>query len=154
MNKLETYQLVEEKIKALLSKEDDWVSAMATVACELQHGFDYFHWTGFYRMVDERTLKIGPYQGSHGCLSIDISRGVCARAAREQTTQLVGDVRTLKDHIACSHETRSEIVIPICSKTKTMAVLDVDSNRKDAFDEIDKKKLEDICDFLSRKFFC
>ena len=75
-------------------------------------------------------------------------------AAREQTTQLVGDVRTLKDHIACSHETRSEIVIPICSKTKTMAVLDVDSNRKDAFDEIDKKKLEDICDFLSRKFFC
>ena len=153
MEKQEIYELTFEKIKALLLEEGDWVSAMATVACELQHSFDYFHWTGFYRMVGKRTLKIGPYQGSHGCLSIDLSRGLCGKAARTKKTQIIENVLLEKDHIACSHETRSEIVVPIISDTETVAVLDIDSNNEEAFCEIDKKNLEDISQYLSIKFF-
>ena len=153
MNKQQIYDETIEKIEALLLAENDWISAMATVVCELHHSFEYFHWTGFYRMVDARSLKIGPYQGSHGCLSIDIGRGVCGKAARTQKTQIIDNVLTEKDHIACSHETRSEIVAPIISENKTIAVLDIDSNNEGAFCEIDKKNLEDICQYLSEKFF-
>ena len=153
MEKQEIYDGTFEKIKALLLAEDDWISAMATVTCELHHSFDYFHWTGFYRMLGERTLKIGPYQGSHGCLSIDIGRGVCGKAARTKKTQIIENVLLEKDHIACSHETRSEIVVPIISGTETVAVLDIDSNNEAAFCELDKKNLEDICQYLSTKFF-
>ena len=154
MTKASNYQEILVKIKALLEFEDDWVSAMATVVCELHHNLDYFHWTGFYRSVDENTLKIGPYQGSHGCLKIDFSRGVCGKAAREHKTQLIADVNTVKDHIACSASTVSEIVVPLISNGKTVAVLDVDSDLKAAFDNDDKEGLETICNYLTKKYFC
>ena len=153
MTKLENYEYIFSKIKALLENEDDWISAMATVVCELHNGIDYFHWTGFYRTVSADLLKIGPYQGSHGCLQIDFSRGVCGKAAREMKTQLVMDVHAVKDHIACSASTNSEIVVPILDGNKTIAVLDIDSDLKEAFDTEDQKALEEICDYLAKKYF-
>jgi L-methionine (R)-S-oxide reductase len=90
---------------------------MATVACELYHGDDRVDWAGFYRVVAPGLLKIGPYQGGHGCLSIAFDRGVCGAAARERRTQLVPDVDAFPGHIACSASTRSEIVVPVIDRT-------------------------------------
>jgi L-methionine (R)-S-oxide reductase len=140
------YREVRERIESLLEGEDDWVSAMATVACELHHAFEYFDWTGFYRVVGEHELRVGPYQGTHGCLRIDFSRGVCGKAARTQETQLVPDVEAFEGHIACSSSTRSEIVVPIVDPSgRLLAVLDVDSDTPAAFTEVDRDALEALC---------
>lgn len=147
------YEDVCKRIDALLEGEDDWVAAMATVACELHQAFDYFHWTGFYRAVTDDLLVVGPYQGGHGCLRIPFERGVCGAAARTRVTQLVPDVDAFPGHIACSSTTRSEIVVPVLAKDRrVIAVLDVDSNFPAAFDETDRKYLERLCDRLGRQF--
>lgn len=147
------YREVLEVIDALLDGEDDWIAAMATVACELHHAFDHYHWTGFYRAVSDDLLVIGPYQGNHGCLRIDFDRGVCGAAARTRATQLVPDVHAFPDHIACSSTTRSEIVVPILTPAgKLLGVLDVDSNDPDAFDRDDADALEALCGKLGRQF--
>jgi len=117
---------------------------MATIACELHEAFDYYHWTGFYRVVSPKRLKIGPYQGSHGCLDISFDRGICGAAASSGKTQIVADVRTRPEHIACSSTTISEIVVPLFKGNDLIAVLDVDSNFEASFDEIDQTELEKI----------
>ncbi|MBI1389046.1 MAG: GAF domain-containing protein [bacterium] len=133
-------------IKSLIAGETDLIAVMATVTCELHHAFDYFDWTGFYRVVEEGLLKIGPYQGTHGCLRIPFERGVCGAAARTRTTQLVDDVSRFEGHIACSSSTRSEIVVPVMTPAGALiAVLDVDSNQPAAFNECDQANLEAIC---------
>lgn len=140
------YQLVTQTIDALLDGEQDWISAMATVACELHGAFDYFDWTGFYRNPDDRELRVGPYQGGHGCSRIEFSRGVCGAAARTRETQLVDDVEAFEGHIACSSTTRSEIVVPVVTPAGALlAVLDVDSNHPAAFTEVDRMALESLC---------
>lgn len=149
--KNDRYAEVRARIDALLDEEAglDWVAAMATVACELHHAFEYYHWTGFYRVVSKNMLQVGPYQGGHGCLSIPFSRGVCGAAARTRRTQLIEDVNAIEDHIACSSTTQSEIVVPvITSEDRLIAVLDVDSDHLAAFDEIDKAHLESLCQSL------
>lgn len=126
---------------------------MATVACELHHAFPYYDWTGFYRAVSDDHLIVGPYQGTHGCLHIDVDRGVCGAAARTKETQLVPDVEAFPDHIACSSSTRSEIVVPVLTPDdRLLAVLDVDSDQLAAFDETDQKHLEAICQRLGEQF--
>ena len=107
------YRVLAQTIAALTQGEDDVVSLMATVACEVHHADDRFDWTGFYRVVGPELLKIGPYQGGHGCLVIPFSRGVCGAAARTGQVQLVPDVEIFAGHIACSSSTRSEISIAI-----------------------------------------
>ena len=135
-DKAQTYTDVRRRIDALLGEDADWVAAMATTACELHHSFASYDWTGFCRVVGERALMVGPYQGSHGCLHIDFDRGVCGAAARTKETQLVPDVEQFPDHIACSSSTRSEIVVPVLTPDdRLLAVLDVDSDDLDAFDE-------------------
>lgn len=152
-DKRATYARVRASIDALLEGEDDWIAAMATVACELHHAFDAYDWTGFYRAVSRELLVIGPYQGGHGCLRIPFSRGVCGAAARARETQLVPDVEAFPDHIACSSTTRSEIVVPVLAADgRVIAVLDVDSNAPAAFDEIDREHLEALCAELGRRF--
>ncbi len=147
------YVSVEESLGALLEGETDWIAAMATVASELHHAFDYFDWTGFYRAVDAKTLVLGPYQGGHGCLRIEFDRGVCGAAARTRTTQLVDDVHARVDHIACSSLTRSEIVVPIVSSEgRLLGVLDVDSNTEAAFNAEDQSALERIAALLGNRF--
>ena len=107
------YSEVRARIRAVCAGEDDAVALMATVACELYHGFDDFDWVGFYRVTAPGLLKIGPYQGGHGCLVIPFARGVCGAAAREMRTQVVADVDAFPGHIACAASTRSEIVVPV-----------------------------------------
>jgi len=129
---------------SLCEGEDDPISLMATVTCELHNHFDHFHWTGFYRVVGPELLKIGPYQGGHGCLVIPFARGVCGAAARTGETQLVADVDAFPGHIACASSTRSEVVVPVYSSGRLIAVFDVDSDNPDAFDTDDRDALESI----------
>lgn len=151
--RLARYREVEAAIAALLEGEDDWIAALATVACQLHRAFAYFHWTGFYRAVGERLLVVGPYQGGHGCLRIDFGRGVCGAAARTRQTQLVPDVHAFEGHIACSSTSRSEIVVPIVTPAgRLLGVLDVDSDEPAAFDDVDRERLEALCADLGRRF--
>ncbi len=151
--KLQHYSDVLASIKALLEEETDWVAAMATVVCELHHSFAYYHWTGFYRVVRDQHLKIGPYQGGHGCLDIPFARGVCGAAARTGKTQIVPDVEAFPGHIACASSTRSEIVVPVFNpKGQLLAVFDVDSNDPAAFDEHDQQELETIMAYYGSRF--
>lgn len=132
-------------ISALIDKGEDEVAAMATIVGELHNTFDYFHWTGFYRCVRPDVLKIGPYQGAHGCLTIPFGKGVCGKAAREKQTQLIEDIQSIPFHIACSSETRSEIVVPVLdSRDQINSVLDIDSHQTAAFNDIDRKYLEQV----------
>lgn len=153
ITKRETYQRVRAALAELLAGEDDFIAALATVACELHHAFGYFDWTGFYRVRGPDLLVIGPYQGSHGCLRIPFSRGACGAAARSKQTQLVPDVTRFEGHIACSGSTRSEIVVPIIAATgSVLGVLDVDSNELAAFSKLDQSELEAVCADLARRF--
>ena len=101
------YTTLSKTLHALTEGETDSVALMATVACEVHHADDRFDWTGFYRVTDPELLKIGPYQGGHGCLVIPFARGVCGAAARTGETQLVEDVDAFPGHIACASSTRS-----------------------------------------------
>lgn len=151
--KADAYADVRRRIDALLDEQTDWVAAMATVACELHHSFEYYDWTGFYRAVATDRLLVGPYQGPHGCLHIDFDRGVCGAAARSRETQLVPDVEEFPDHIACQSSTRSEIVVPVLTPDdRLLAVLDVDSDTLGAFDETDQEHLEALCQSLGEQF--
>ncbi len=121
------------------------VALMATVACEVHHADDRFDWTGFYRVVAPELLKIGPYQGGHGCLQIPFSRGVCGAAARSGEAQLVADVDAFPGHIACASSTRSELVLPVWNSAgQLIAVLDIDSDLPNAFTEEDQEQLSAI----------
>ena len=153
LRRRDRYAEIRGSVRGLLDGEDDWVAALATVACELHHGFDAFHWTGFYRAVSDDLLVVGPYQGGHGCLRIPFDRGVCGAAARTRTTQRVADVNAFPGHIACSSTTRSELVVPVITPGgRLLAVLDVDSDHADAFDALDQAELEGVCAELAAQF--
>ena len=136
------YRTLAASIAALTEGETDTVALMATVACEVHHADDRFDWTGFYRVVAPELLKIGPYQGGHGCLVIPFSRGVCGAAARSGEAQLVPDVDAFPGHIACASSTRSELVLPMHDGTGTLiGVFDIDSDQPDAFSQEDAEAL-------------
>lgn len=129
-------------IRALTEGETDTVALMATVVCELHHAHPFADWTGFYRVVAPELLKIGPYQGGHGCLVIPFSRGVCGAAARSGKVLNVPDVEDFPDHIACSSTTRSELVLPVWNGAgELLGVLDLDSNTEAAFTKDDENWL-------------
>ena len=139
------YSEIAKIIASLTNGETDEVALMATVACELHSADDRFDWTGFYRVTEPGILKIGPYQGGHGCLVIPFDKGVCGAAARTGEVQRVADVDAFPGHIACSSSTRSEIVLPVLNRAgDLLGVLDIDSDQVDAFTETDAKGLEDI----------
>lgn len=141
------YSELSQTIAALTEGETDTVSLMATVTCEVHHSDDRFDWTGFYRVVGPELLKIGPYQGGHGCLVIPFSRGVCGAAARTGEAQLVADVEAFPGHIACSSSTRSELVLPVRNSAGTLlGVFDIDSNQPDAFSQEDADRITEILD--------
>jgi len=136
------YAAIGRTIAALTEGEDDVVALMATMVCELHQADDRFDWTGFYRSVGGDLLKIGPYQGGHGCLTIPFSRGVCGAAARSGEVQIVADVAAFPGHIACAASTRSEIVLPVWNRSGALiGVLDIDSDRPAAFDAADAEGL-------------
>jgi GAF domain-containing protein len=141
------YTVLAAQIDALTEGETDAVALMATVACEIHHADGRFDWTGFYRVTEPGLLKIGPYQGGHGCLVIPFTRGVCGAAARTGAVQLVPDVEAFPGHIPCSTSTRSEIVLPVRNCTgEVIGVFDIDCNLPDAFTEEDAAQLSSILD--------
>jgi len=150
--KIPTYEQIVANIDALVHAQTDPVAIMSTVVCELHHGISYFHWTGFYRVTGPECLHVGPYQGGHGCLYIPFSKGICGEAARKKSTIIIGNVNLHSNHIACSSSTLSEIVVPLIDQQNNLlAVLDVDSDLADAFDETDKHYLEQICSTISQQ---
>ena len=139
------YAQIAKSIDALAQGETDAVALMATVACEIHHADDRFDWTGFYRVTAPELLKIGPYQGGHGCLVIPFNRGVCGAAARTRAVQLVDDVNAFEGHIACASSTQSELVLPVTNAQGTLlGVFDIDSNQPAAFTSRDADALTDI----------
>ena len=139
------YPELSQRISTIAEGETDQIALMATVACEVHHADDRFDWTGFYRVVAPDLMKIGPYQGGHGCLVIPFSRGVCGAAARTGQAQLVPDVDAFPGHIACASSTRSELVLPVRNASGDLiAVFDIDSNQPDAFSKVDAKELTTI----------
>ncbi|MBN2789445.1 MAG: GAF domain-containing protein [Candidatus Delongbacteria bacterium] len=143
--KEQKYKDLIRDINSLISGEDDVITIMSTISCEIFHSADHINWAGFYRVVGNRTLKVGPYQGGHGCLVISYDKGVCGKCAADRTPQIVHDVTKLEYHIACSSETRSEIVLPVFnSKGELIAVLDIDSLEVGSFDEVDLKYLSEV----------
>jgi GAF domain-containing protein len=144
------YATLAKTVAALTEGETDAVALMATLACEVHHADARFDWTGFYRVVGPELLKIGPYQGGHGCLVIPFARGVCGAAARTREVQLVPDVEAFPGHIACASSTRSELVLPVFDGNNDLiAVFDIDSDQPDAFTEEDARELAAI---LERTF--
>ena len=139
------FAVLAQTIHSLTEGEDDVVALMATVACEVHHCDDRFDWTGFYRVTAPELLKIGPYQGGHGCLQIPFSRGVCGAAARTGEVQLVPDVEAFEGHIACASSTRSELVLPVFDRAgDVIAVFDIDSDQPDAFTQNDADEMARI----------
>jgi GAF domain-containing protein len=122
----------------------DDIALMATINSVLSRRFPHFYWTGFYRVCGDR-LVVGPYIGTVGCLQIEIGRGVCGTAAARRETVIVPDVTKFPGHIACDPNSKSEIVVPVFDRDRTLiAVLDVDSDQLDSFDEVDRAGLERI----------
>ena len=135
------------RVLALTEGEADAVALMATVVAVVHNADARFDWTGFYRVVRPGHLKIGPYQGGHGCLDIPFERGVCGAAARTGRAQLVPDVEAFPDHIACSSSTRSELVLPVRNQAgRILGVFDIDSDRPDAFTQDDIDLLQPLLD--------
>lgn len=136
--------------RLLLEGSNDPIAAMATTSALLHHAFGHL-WTGFYRVVEPgRLLRVGPYQGSLGCLDITFGRGVCGTAAAERRTLIVSDVHAFPGHISCDPRSRSEIVVPVFDvRGELLAVLDIDSSVPAAFGEADRTGLEAMVDWFA-----
>jgi GAF domain-containing protein len=145
VDKAVAYTELERHVDIVLEGIDDEIAAMATISALVHHAFGFL-WTGFYRVViPGRLLRIGPYQGTLGCLEIPFGQGVCGTAAVEGRTLVVPDVHTFAGHIVCDARSRSEIVVPVRHQHGTLlAVLDVDSEQPDTFDDEDRRGLERI----------
>ena len=142
MTKSDTYQSLLPQIEALTDGETDSIAKMANVAAALHQTFGFW-WTGFYRVVDDE-LVLGPFQGPVACMHIPFGRGVCGTAWQRQETMVVPNVHKFAGHIACSSESKSEIVVPVIRDGKVIAVLDIDSTEYNTFDDTDKTYLEQI----------
>ena len=143
--KAEAYDTLDAHIRAVLEGIDDEVAAMATMSSLIHHAFGHL-WTGFYRVAEPETLlRVGPYQGTLGCMEIRFGQGVCGAAAAQRTTVVVEDVTAFPGHITCDARSRSEIVVPVTDASgRLIAVLDVDSALPSEFDDGDRRGLEKL----------
>ena len=148
--KSDAYRQLTEQVETVLEGIDDPVAAMATMSALIHHGFGVL-WTGFYRVVAPGLLRVGPYQGTLGCLEIRIGSGVCGTSAQSRQTVIVHDVAEFSGHIACDARSRSEIVVPVFDRQRDLiAVLDLDSERVGAFDQDDARGLERLVEWFAR----
>ena len=145
--KEEQYKLLVSQIASLIEGETDQIAVMSNVVAAI-HQTMGFWWTGFYRVIGNE-LVLGPFQGPVACMHIPYGKGVCGTAWQRAETIIVPDVEQFPGHIACSSESKSEIVVPVFDHDgKVMAVLDIDSEQLATFDEVDRKYLEDICKLI------
>jgi GAF domain-containing protein len=151
-SKAERYTSLLPQIHALCEGENDLTANLANVAAALKQVFGFF-WVGFY-IVRENELVLGPFQGPIACTRIAFGRGVCGSSWKEKKTLLVPDVEQFPGHIACSSESKSEIVVPVFNGNgNVIAVLDVDSNIVNDFDTADQLALEQLCDWIGKSIF-
>lgn len=141
--KEESYKVLYSQLENLVGGEEDLIANMANISSALKESFNFF-WVGFYRVIGER-LVLGPFQGPIACTSIRYGKGVCGTSWKEGKTIIVPDVNLFPGHISCNSLSRSEIVIPVKKEDEIIAVLDIDSDTLDSFNEIDAIYLEKIC---------
>ncbi|WP_374164192.1 GAF domain-containing protein [Arcticibacter sp. MXS-1] len=145
--KEQQYESILPQIQALLDGEDDLIANLSNVSAALKEQFKFF-WVGFYLVKGEQ-LVLGPFQGPVACTRIAFGKGVCGSAWKQKETLVVPDVDAFPGHIACSSLSRSEIVVPLFKGSEVCAVLDVDSEQLNQFDEIDRQYLEKIVNLLN-----
>jgi len=145
------YETLETQIDSVLEGIDDPIAGMATISALVHHAFGHL-WTGFYRVVQPgRLLRVGPYQGTLGCLDIEFGKGVCGTAAAQGTTIVVADVHQFPGHITCDARSQSEIVVPVFDRARQLiAVFDIDSDRTNAFAAEDQRGLERLMGWFAR----
>lgn len=146
--KEEKYRQLLPIARSLMQGEEDLIARMANLAALLHHEFGFW-WTGFYRTEGSSQLILGPFQGPLACTRIDYGRGVCGTSWAERRTIIVPDVEQFPGHIACSSESRSEIVVPVWQHDEIVAVLDIDSRELGTFDQTDQDYLEQIVKLLA-----
>lgn len=146
MKKEEKYAALLPQVKSLCKGETDTIAKMANVSALLHSEFGFW-WTGFYRVINNELL-LGPFQGPIACVHIAYGRGVCGTAWKERRTMVVPDVEQFPGHIACSSESRSEIVVPVFKENEVIAVLDIDSRDLATFDDIDRRYLEEAVKYI------
>jgi len=146
-DKSERYQTLLPQIEALISSETDIIANLSNVASALKYGMDFF-WVGFY-LVKSDELVLGPFQGPVACTRIKKGKGACGVAWERNETILVPDVDKFPDHIACSTDSKSEIVVPLVKNEQVVAVLDVDSDQLDDFDDNDRLYLGRLCEWVA-----
>lgn len=149
-SKTEIYEALLPQIQALIEGETDLYANLANVAAALKEAFNHF-WVGFY-LVKQDTLVLGPFQGPVACTRIAYGRGVCGTAWKDQKTLVVPDVDQFPGHIACSSLSKSEIVVPILLNGTVVAVLDIDSDVTNTYDQTDAHYLEQLASTLSQHF--
>ena len=151
--KQETYKLLLKQIEILIKGETNTVGVLANVSSALHYTFDMFFWTGFY-LREGDMLHLGPFQGTVACYTIPVGKGVCGTACKEASTIVVPDVEQFEGHIACSSQSRSEIVVPLFDENKqVVCVLDIDSTEPAAFDDIDRMWLEKIASAVASSLY-
>ena len=146
----EQYRSLVKQVKSLLSKDDKTISNVSNFVAAIYQSFEKVSWAGFYFLEGE-DLYLGPFQGKIACTNIKLGKGVCGTSAKEEKTVIVKDVNKFPGHIFCDADSKSEIVVPVFKDKKLYGVLDLDSTKFSAFDDIDKKYLEEMCLFLSEK---
>lgn len=146
-SKEDKYKELLPQIASVIEDETDVIANMANIASMIHETFGFW-WTGFYRVINENYLVLGPFQGPLACTRIRKGKGVCGTAWAEENTQVVPDVDLFPGHIACSSLSRSEIVVPVKKNGEVVAVLDIDSKELATFDEVDKLYLEQVAEML------
>lgn len=165
MTKKDKYEQFIKNTTLLISDEHDEISVLANVVAAIKEEFNFF-WAGFYLVKGKKELRsnainelifqlvLGPFQGSPACYRIGYNKGVCGTAWKEKKSIIVPDVENFPGHIACSSLSRSEIVIPIYNKEyKVVAVLDIDSDQLNTFDDIDRQYLEQLCQIITNNLY-
>lgn len=150
-DKEKAYQDFIRQFSGLIENETDEISVLANASAALKEAFDFF-WVGFYLVKNEQ-LVLGPFQGSVACYRIPFGKGVCGAAWAEARTLVVPDVEKFPGHIACSSLSRSEIVVPLMINENIYGVLDIDSERPEAFDDTDRTYLEQIANLLCQTLY-
>lgn len=148
-SKEKNYSTLIPQIKSLCEGEENSVANQSNIVAALKQAFDFF-WVGFYWMDSEDELVLGAFQGPIACTRITKEKGVCGSAWNENRTIIVDDVEAFPGHIACSSDSKSEIVIPIMKNNVVVGVLDVDSDRLSSFDDIDSQYLNELCSWIGQ----
>ncbi|MBD81412.1 MAG: diguanylate cyclase [Crocinitomicaceae bacterium] len=153
--KSEQYKEALGQIETLIEEETDLIAGLSNIAAILHNSFKFW-WTGFYLVKSENerdVLVVGPFQGPVACNRIQNGKGICGTAWKTKGTIIVDNVHEVENHIACSEESKSEIVVPLISDNVVVGVLDVDSERFSCFNEVDQQYLEQISQLITKKLW-